>query len=163
MRIRFPRRWRFGVCFSIAGIGACPNEDFVSAGIAISDYSDRLLASVIEATPNEDLTFLVTEYGKPFTAAGFGGWFREMCDAAGLPRRCAAHGLRKAACRRLAEAGCSANIIAAISGHKTLREVERYTQAADQARMARAGMERTIATFPTTERRTFSVKPESKV
>jgi hypothetical protein len=40
----------------------------------------------------------------------------------------------------LAEAGCSANVIASISGHKTLREVERYTKAADQARMARAGM-----------------------
>ncbi|TMJ98788.1 MAG: phage integrase family protein [Alphaproteobacteria bacterium] len=46
-------------------------------------------------------------------------------------------GLRKAACRRLAEAGCSANEIAAISGHVSLREVERYTRAADQARMAR--------------------------
>jgi integrase len=53
---------------------------------------------------------------------------------------CAAHGLRKAACRRLAEAGCSANVIASISGHTTLREVERYTKAADQERMARQGM-----------------------
>jgi integrase len=57
-----------------------------------------------------------------------------------LPKHCAAHGLRKAACRRLAEAGCSANVIAAISGHMTLREVERYTRAADQERMARLGM-----------------------
>ena len=53
-----------------------------------------------------------------------------------------AHGLRKAACRRLAEAGCSANEIAAISGHASLREVERYTKAADQARMARNAMAR---------------------
>jgi integrase len=98
------------------------------------------LASVIEAAPNEHLTFLVTEYGKPFTAAGFGNWFRARCDEAGLPEECAAHGLRKAACRRLAEAGCSANVIASISGHTTLREVERYTKAADQERMAREGM-----------------------
>jgi integrase len=98
------------------------------------------LAAVIEATPNAHLNFLVTEYGKPFTAAGFGGWFRSRCDEAGLPKECAAHGLRKAACRRLAEAGCSANIIASISGHTTLREVERYTKAADQQRMAREGM-----------------------
>ena len=48
----------------------------------------------------------------------------------------------KAACRRLAEAGCSANEIAAISGHATLREIERYTKAADQARMARNAMAR---------------------
>jgi integrase len=98
------------------------------------------LAAIIEATPSEHLTFLTTAYGKPFTAAGFGNWFREQCDAAGLPKHCAAHGLRKAACRRLAEAGCSANVIAAISGHTTLREVERYTKAADQERMARQGM-----------------------
>jgi integrase len=98
------------------------------------------LAAVIDATPNEHLTVLVTEYGQPFTAAGFGNWFRARCDEAALPARCAAHGLRKAACRRLAEAGCSANVIASISGHTTLREVERYTKAADQERMAREGM-----------------------
>jgi integrase len=87
------------------------------------------------ATPTEHLTFLVTEFGKPFTAAGFGNWFRERCNEAGLPH-CSAHGLRKAACRRLAEAGCSAKQIAAISGHQTLREVERYTRAADQKKLA---------------------------
>jgi integrase len=48
--------------------------------------------------------------------------------------------LRKAAARRLAEAGCSANVIASTTGHKSLNEIERYTKAADQARMARDGM-----------------------
>jgi hypothetical protein len=42
----------------------------------------------------------------------------------------------------LAEAGCSANEIASISGHASLREVERYTKAVDQARMARNAMAR---------------------
>jgi hypothetical protein len=37
----------------------------------------------------------------------------------------------KAACRRLAEAGCSANEIMSISGHATLKELVRYTAAAD--------------------------------
>jgi hypothetical protein len=50
--------------------------------------------------------------------------------------------LRKAACRRLAEVGCSANEIAAISGHASLKEVERDTRAVDQARMARNAMAR---------------------
>jgi integrase len=98
------------------------------------------LQAVLDATASEHLTFLTTAYGKPFTAAGFGNWFREQCDAAGLPKHCAAHGLRKAACRRLAEAGCSANVISAISGHSSLRLVELYTKAADQERMARQGM-----------------------
>ena len=54
-----------------------------------------------------------------------------------LLTNCVFHGLRKAACTRLADAGCTAHEIAAISGHKTLKEVERYTKGADQARLAR--------------------------
>jgi integrase len=96
----------------------------------------RNLRTVLDASPSAHLTFLTTAFGKPFTPAGFGGWFREACDQARLPKACSAHGLRKAACRRLAEAGCSANVIAAISGHKTLKEVARYTAAADQDRLA---------------------------
>jgi integrase len=88
-----------------------------------------------------NLTFLVTERGKPFTLGGFGDWFKRRCREAGLPH-CSAHGLRKAACRRLAEAGCTAHEIAAISGHASLKEVERYTRAADQARLARRAMKR---------------------
>ena len=95
------------------------------------------LAPVLEALPANNLTFLVTEAGAPFTAAGFGGKFHDWCIAAGLPPECSAHGLRKAACRRLAEAGCTVHEIAAISGHVSLAEVQRYTKAADQARLAR--------------------------
>jgi integrase len=104
------------------------------------------LAAIIEATPSAHLTLLTTSFGKPFTAPGFGNWFRERCNEANLPRHCSAHGLRKAACRRLAEAGCSANVIAAISGHTTLTEVARYTKAADQERMARDGMAAIVRT-----------------
>jgi integrase len=68
-------------------------------------------------------------------------WFRAACDQAGLAKGCSVHGIRKAACRRLAEAGCSANVIASISGHKTLKEVARYTAAADQERLADQAME----------------------
>ncbi len=99
------------------------------------------LQEILAAHPAEHLTFLTTRAGEPFTAAGFTGWFRDRCREAGLPLGLSAHGLRKATCRRLAEAGCSANQIAAISGHATLREVERYTKAASQKRMAAAAME----------------------
>jgi site-specific recombinase XerD len=98
------------------------------------------LAAAIVATSAGNLTFLVTEAGAPFTAAGFGNKFRDWRNAAGLPKKCVAHGLRKAACRRLAEAGCTAHEIMAISGHVTLAEVQRYTKAADQVRLARAAM-----------------------
>ncbi|GBR37695.1 hypothetical protein AA101099_0837 [Neoasaia chiangmaiensis NBRC 101099] len=55
------------------------------------------------------------------------------------------HGLRKAAARRLAEAGCTTHQIAAITGHKTLSEVERYTRAVDQRKLAQEAMERMAA------------------
>jgi integrase len=112
------------------------------------------LLGILDATPSGNMAFLVTAYDKPFTAAGFGAWFRKRCDEAGLSEDCSFHGLRKAACRRLAEAGCSANEIAAISGHASLREVERYTKAADQERMARNALARTTQN----ERRIKTVK-----
>jgi len=88
------------------------------------------------------MTFLLTLKGTPFTDHAFSDWFGKACDAAGLSSACTFHGLRKAACRRLAEAGCTVHEIAAISGHASLREVERYTRAADQARMARNAIAR---------------------
>jgi integrase len=93
------------------------------------------LSAIIADTLKDNLTFLVTQFGKPFTAAGFGNWFRQQCNEAGLPH-CSAHGLRKAASRRLAELGCTVHEIASITGHASLREVQRYTKGADQKRLA---------------------------
>jgi integrase len=126
-------------------------------GVVLAIPMHPALATILEATPSEHLTFLTTRDGKPFSPAGFTNWFREMCNEAGLQRGISAHGLRKAACRRLAEAGCSANVIAAISGHASLREVQRYTAAADQARMARLAIDTMAKAFPST--RTPSGKP----
>jgi len=100
------------------------------------------LREAINATPMKNMTFLVTSHGNPFKAAGFGNWFRKRCDEAGL-KHCSAHGLRKAAARRLAEAGCSNQVIKAITGHKTDKEVSRYTAAADQKRLADQAMAKT--------------------
>jgi integrase len=100
------------------------------------------LRKIIDATPCGHLVFLTTATGKPYGDEDLSKMFRKWCDAAGLPAECSIHGLRKAACRRLAEAGCSASEIAAISGHATLSEVSRYTKAADQARLARNAMAR---------------------
>ena len=106
------------------------------------------LAATITATAMIGVkTFLVTEYGKPFTPAGFGNWFRRRCDEVGL-LHCSAHGLRKAFLRRMAEAGCSEDYIASISGHKDMREIRTYVQAANKAKMATEGMTKTLAAFP---------------
>jgi integrase len=102
------------------------------------------LRAIVEATPTIGMTtFLVTSFGKPYTATGFSNWFRGRCDQAGCPD-VSAHGLRKAAARRLAEIGCSANQIASITGHASLSEVQRYTKAADRKRMAREAMKKLV-------------------
>jgi integrase len=98
------------------------------------------LQAILDATPRENMTFLVTDYGKPFTPAGFGNWFGERCREAGLALN--AHGLRKAAARRLVEAGCSVHEVMAITGHRTLSEVQRYTREVEQERMADAAVRR---------------------
>jgi integrase len=103
------------------------------------------LRAVLDATPGDRLTFLTTlRGGKPFEPTSLTQWFAKACRDAGLSSDCTFHGLRKAACRRLAEAGCTVHEIAAVSGHKTLQEIERYTKAADQARLAQAAMARTM-------------------
>jgi integrase len=97
------------------------------------------LDAAIEAMPKaEHLTFLVTEYGKPFTAEGFGNWFRQQCRAAGLPKNLSAHGLRKAGATRFAEHGATDHEIMAWGGWTSLKEVQRYTKAADRKRLAQA-------------------------
>ena len=86
--------------------------------------------------------FLQKEGGGAYTRrTSFTNQFRVWCDRAGLPKECSAHGLRKAMCRRLAQAGCSAMQIAAITGHKTLAEVERYVKDTEQARLADMAMQ----------------------
>jgi integrase len=65
-------------------------------------------------------------------------WARE----AGLDG-CPLHGLRKVCLRRLAEAGCTAPEIMAISGHKSLAEVERYIKSAQQKIMGDRAIART--------------------
>jgi integrase len=112
-----------------------------STGIEIFIDETTEIRQIIDATPSGHLTFLVTEFGKPFAPAGFGNWFRRQCNAAGLPH-CSFHGLRKAAARRMAESGCTPHEIAAITGHATLKEVARYTEAANRKRLAKAAMQK---------------------
>jgi integrase len=77
------------------------------------------------------LTFL-----EPVTLQQMTERFKEWVAAAGLPPDCRLHGLRGARCRVIAEANGSARTIMAVSGHKTLSEVQRYTDKVDRRRLA---------------------------
>lgn len=102
----------------------------------------RDLLEVLEKARHNHVTIIKTEFGRPFTVDGFSDFMRDAITAAGLPLDCQPHGLRKAAGRRLAEAGCTTKQIMAILGHKSIEEVERYTREADQIRLATAAMSR---------------------
>lgn len=93
------------------------------------------LRTVISRTPDIAPAFLLTSFGKPFSAAGFGNFFGDAAKAAGMKSRL--HGLRKGFCVFCAEKGATTSQIAAMAGHLTLSEVERYTRAADRTRMVR--------------------------
>ncbi len=97
------------------------------------------LADELDLVPKTQMTFLQTIYGKPFTAAGFGMRMQGWVKAAGLSGL-SAHGLRKAAATRLANAGHSQKEIGAWTGHREdSRELRKYTQAADQVRLSDQG------------------------
>lgn len=115
------------------------------------------LKSAIDALSHDDLTFLVTHEGKPFTAAGFGNWLGDCVRQAGLragldkgEKGLSAHGLRKAICRRLVDAGCDALQVMAISGHRDIKQIMVYVEARDRAKAAETAM-KSIESYGTTD------------
>jgi hypothetical protein len=101
--------------------------------------SDELRAA-IEAMPKTNhLLFVAKVDGSPMTPNWLSKCFAEWAIEAGLPARCRMHGLKKGGMRRDAEDGFTAHELMAKSGHKTLSEVQRYTQAVDNQRLVDSG------------------------
>lgn len=102
--------------------------------------SSQLLAEL--PTGGGHLTYLVTEYGRPFSEAGFGMRFGEWCKGAGVEKR--AHGLRKTRAIELAENGATVNELMAYFGWETPAEAIRYTKMAQQKVLARGAARRKV-------------------
>jgi integrase len=98
------------------------------------------LARSIKAGPSKGVYLIGDKNGRPITRGSLTVLISVAVKRAGLSPECVAHGLRKAALRRLAEHGATAKQIQAVSGHKSLAEIERYTQRADQQRLAKAAI-----------------------
>jgi integrase len=137
-----------------------PGKTLRSTGKVLSIAILPELRRAIDALPrNDSLTFLVNDYGKPFkSAAAFGNKFADWCVDAGLKsvlcpdgrtRNYRAHGLRKAACKALAHAGCTAPEIMAVSGHSTLAQVQIYIDEMERDRMADAAIQKLEAKMRT--------------
>jgi integrase len=93
------------------------------------------LQEVLDGTVLGNETFLVTERGQPFTANGFGNWFRDRCDEAGLTN-CTAHGLRKTGAAIAAENGATEKQMMAIFGWSTADLAAHYSKTASQKKLA---------------------------
>lgn len=108
----------------------------------------RSLWATLEAYPRDKIALLATSRGGPYTKESFGNLLADAIRAAGLPRDCKLHGLRKSAGVRLAEVGCSTREIMAVLGHRSLSQAEHYTKHVSQAKLARAAMDRLESVKP---------------
>jgi integrase len=102
----------------------------------VLEVEPELQTAIDAMTLSGTHTLLVKRNGEPFTGHQFSGWFARRRADAGLPKECVIHGVRKTALTEIAEAGSSTNETAAVGGHSTLSEVDRYTKAANQRRLA---------------------------
>lgn len=92
------------------------------------------LRAVLNGTKFGHLAYLVTAFNKPFTTNGFGNWFREACNAAGLPH-CSAHGLRKAGATIAANQGATEHQLMAIYEWESPKQAALYTRKANRKRL----------------------------
>ena len=97
------------------------------------------LREVLDGSPLGGLTYLTTRSGRPYTSAGFGNWFRDVCNLAGLPH-CRAHGLRKAGATIAADNGATEYELMAIFGWSSPKQAGVYTRKANRIRIADRAM-----------------------
>lgn len=101
-----------------------------------------LLKEHLDEWPRLASTILTNSLDRPWTPAAMSLAMRTELRRLGLGDRLNVHGLRKLAATNLAEAGCSAHEIAAVTGHRSLSMVQLYTRSADQERLASAAIVR---------------------
>jgi integrase len=124
---------RFGRQHVRDGVGTIKTE---KSGFTVTVTLPILpvLADTLAAGPCGDLTYIVGEGGKPLTKESFGNLFRAACKAAGVPG--SAHGVRKIAATRAANAGTTVAQLEAIFGWSGGRMASLYTRSADRKRLS---------------------------
>jgi integrase len=105
-----------------------------------------VLAQTLAAGPCGDLTFIAGESGRPLAKESFGNLFRKACRAAGVPG--SAHGVRKIAATRAANAGATVAQLEAIFGWCGGSMASLYTRAADRRRLAIEAMHKLGTSIP---------------
>jgi integrase len=99
-----------------------------------------VLAETLAHGPTGDLAFICGEHGAPLTKESFGNLFKDACKAAGVPG--SAHGVRKIAATRAANAGATVAQLEAIFGWVGGTMAAHYTRSADRRRLAAQAIEK---------------------
>jgi len=144
-----------------------PHKTLRSTGKMLKIKMLPTLQAALDAMPKAErgtevpLAFLLNEYGKPFASpAAFGNRFADWCKQADLKpvmcddgrvRNFRAHGLRKAALRTAAHAGCTLHELMALSGHKSPDELQKYLEEIEQEFMADNAIDKVMAATGTEE------------
>jgi integrase len=96
------------------------------------------LAETLAAGPCGDLSFIAGARGQPVAKTSFSNEFAIACRAAGVPG--SAHGVRKIAATRAANAGATVAELEAIFGWSGGKMASHYTRAADRQHLAKRAM-----------------------
>lgn len=94
------------------------------------------LKATLDAGPLGRLCLIETEFDRRRTVKGFYNWLKAAMRAAGCDEDLSPHGLRAAAATRLIDAGATGAQVCAITGHKSLKEMERYIRDRNQRVLA---------------------------
>ena len=101
-----------------------------------------VLAETLAAGPCGDLSFIAGSRGQPMAKTSFSNEFAIACRAAGVPG--SAHGVRKIAATRAANAGATVAELEAIFGWSGGKMASHYTRAADRQRLAKRAMHKLV-------------------
>lgn len=119
-----------------------------------------VLQATLDAGPTGDLAYIVGAAGKPMTKEGFGNEFKAACKAAGVPG--SAHGVRKIAATRAANAGATTAQLRAIFGWNNDAMPSLYTRGADRERLALDAMHKLATETPTPHKKGWAVGRKNK-
>ncbi|WP_408591623.1 tyrosine-type recombinase/integrase [Novosphingobium sp.] len=121
--------------------GCLPVEQEKTGATLWIPVPPQLLEAIVAMKPADTspFCFMMTKRGKPFKKESFGNFFKKACVDAGLPH-CAAHGLRKATLRRMAELEMANELMKSVSGQKSDKVLAIYTRAANQKKLATSAM-----------------------
>jgi integrase len=103
-----------------------------------------VLQATLDTGPCGDLTFIVGANGRPLTKESFGNEFKAACKEADVPG--SAHGVRKIAATRAADAGATEAELMAIFGWTDPKMAAHYTRTANRKRLAAQAMQKLNAT-----------------